>query len=202
VSAGVLAFDNYRVEGNDSAAPKPFIALSGTSIPAGGGSVTFTVTFSPESAGAKTAELQIASNVSGAKNPFDISLSATALTSAQDTDNDGLNDATEYQMAALGFDWQVNQNALIQTYFATAAGAGLFKESQVQALKLSTPQIQRDPLTGEFTLSFSIEKSATIDPAAFIPIPVTAPQISIVDGKLDILLPGQGDSAFFRLSGQ
>ena len=53
-------------------------ALNGTSIPVGAGTVTFTVTFSPSSGGAKTAALHIASNVSGAKNPFDITLTATA----------------------------------------------------------------------------------------------------------------------------
>ena len=51
-------------------------ALSGTSVSMGG-SVTFTVTFYPSTAGSKTAAIHIASNVAGAKNPFDIEVTGT-----------------------------------------------------------------------------------------------------------------------------
>jgi FG-GAP repeat/IPT/TIG domain len=176
--------------------------LSATSIPAGGGSATFTVTFSPNSGSAKSAVIEITSNLTGAKNPFEINLAGQTLLVTEDTDSDGLNDVAEYQMAALGFDFQVAQPSLVETYFATANGAGLLKASQVQALKLPTPQIQRNPLTGEFTLGFGLEKSATLEPAAFGPFPITAPQVSVVGGKLEIRFPGQGDAAFFRLSTQ
>ncbi|MBS0659955.1 MAG: choice-of-anchor D domain-containing protein [Verrucomicrobia bacterium] len=53
-------------------------SLSGTTVPVGAGSVTFTVTFSPGSAGPKSAALHIASNVVGAANPFDIALTGSA----------------------------------------------------------------------------------------------------------------------------
>ena len=52
--------------------------LSGTTVPATGGSVIFTVTFTPGASGVKNAEIRIESNVTGAKNPFDIALSGTA----------------------------------------------------------------------------------------------------------------------------
>jgi hypothetical protein len=58
-------------------------ALSATSIPTGGGTVTFTVTFSPTAGGARTAAIHIASNLSGAKNPFDIALSGTGPTALE-----------------------------------------------------------------------------------------------------------------------
>jgi len=54
-------------------------ALSGTSIPVGVGTVTFTVTFIPEATGPRTATLQIANNVSGAKNPYEIVLTGTGV---------------------------------------------------------------------------------------------------------------------------
>lgn len=54
-------------------------ALSGTSVPAGG-NATFTVTFTPGASGSRTATLQIASNVTGAKNPYDITLTGTGQT--------------------------------------------------------------------------------------------------------------------------
>lgn len=177
-------------------------ALSATSLTPGGGGATFTVTFAPASGGGKTAALQITSNVNGTKNPFDIVLTATALSTAQDTDSDGLNDVTEFRLAALGFDWQVAQTALVETYFATAAGAGLFKPDQVRALKIPTPRFERDPLTGAFTLTFGLEASATLDPPAFGPLPVTAPQVTVREGKLEIRFTGQDDAAFFRLTGE
>lgn len=177
-------------------------APTSTTIPVGPGTATFTVTFNPSSNAYKSATLQITSNVIGDKNPFTILIHGQTLSTSVDTDSDGLNDATEFRLAALGFDFQVAQPSLVETYFATASGAGLFQSSQVQALKLPTPQIQRNPLTGEFTLGFGLEKSATLEPAAFGPFPITAPQVSVVGGKLEIRFPGQGDAAFFRLSTQ
>ena len=53
--------------------------LSGTSVPFGGGTVTFTVTFTPTASGIRTAALHVASNVTGAKNPYDINLTGTAV---------------------------------------------------------------------------------------------------------------------------
>jgi hypothetical protein len=52
-------------------------ALSGTSVPVGSGSVTFSVTFNPSAGGARSAGIHITSNVGGAKNPFDITLTGT-----------------------------------------------------------------------------------------------------------------------------
>jgi hypothetical protein len=50
--------------------------LSATSIPVAG-TATFTVTFHPTSGGMKSAALHVASNVSGTKNPFDITLTGS-----------------------------------------------------------------------------------------------------------------------------
>lgn len=72
-------------------------ALSGTSIPAGSGTVTFSVTFTPSSNGAKSAAIHVASSVSGSKNPFDIALSGTGNT--QPTFS-GYTMSTPYETAA------------------------------------------------------------------------------------------------------
>lgn len=52
-------------------------SLSGTTVAPGVGSVTFTVTFNPASAGTKNAALHVTSNVVGATNPFDVALTGT-----------------------------------------------------------------------------------------------------------------------------
>ena len=49
-----------------------------TSVPAGG-STTFTITFKPSALGVRDAAIHIASNVTGAKNPFDIALTGTGI---------------------------------------------------------------------------------------------------------------------------
>ena len=78
-------------------------ALSGTSIPVGAGSVTFIVTFTPSGTGgvvvAKTAAIHIASNVAGAKNPFDIALNGTVRGSLSASYTTG----SEVPLTASGF---------------------------------------------------------------------------------------------------
>ncbi len=53
------------------------IAAPTTSVPASG-STTFTVRYAPTTIGSKTAALHIANNVPGAKNPYDINLTASS----------------------------------------------------------------------------------------------------------------------------
>jgi hypothetical protein len=83
-------------------------ALSGTTVPVGSGSVTFTVTFTPNASGASGARstvLHIASNMTGTKNPFDIALTGTTQTAFQvwAAANGGANDPN-----ALGANGQKN----------------------------------------------------------------------------------------------
>jgi trimeric autotransporter adhesin len=175
-------------------------SLSGTSIPVGPGTVTFTVKFSPTIGGPKNAALHITSNVSGAKSSFDIALLGQALSHSQDSDGDGLNDASEYEMAVMGFDWRVSQTALVNTYYSSANGAGLYTPSQVQTLHIGTPLLQRNPTTGNFTLTIGVEKSSTLLPGSFSALPLTAPQTTINGaGKLEFQFPSTDRAAFYRL---
>jgi hypothetical protein len=178
-------------------------ALSATSIPVGAGTATFTVTFFPTAGGAKTAALHIASNVTGAKNPFDISLIGTDLAFTNDSDSDGLNDASEFQMAALGFDWQVSQPALVSTYQTLANGAGYFTPAQVQALNVGAPLLQKNPTTGAFTLTIGVTKST--DLTTFNPFSMTGPGTSTVingAGKLEFQFTAPDNAAFFKVQAQ
>lgn len=172
-------------------------ALSATTI-APGGSATFTATFSPASAGAKSATLQIASNVDGAANPFDIALTARTLTTSEDTDGDGLNDAAEFRLVALGFNWQTAQPALVQVYQNSAAGAGLFRPSQVQAVDLRTPRLTRQPGTDLFTLEFGLDR-VTESPPYREAIPLLAPQTTIEEGRYRVRFPSPGGATVLRM---
>jgi len=162
-----------------------------------GGSTTFTVQFAPATNGTKTAALHIASNVPG-KTPYDINLTGQVLLFTQDSDSDGMNDASEFELAALGFNWQVSQPAQVSTYYAKANGAGLYSASQIQALNVGARFLPRNPATGQFKLEISMEKSA--DLTTFTPFPFLAPQTTVNgQGKIEFLFTVPDNAAFFRL---
>ncbi len=185
----------------DGANASDFTITTAPGAPLSGGTgTTFTVRFAPATGGVKTAALRIANNVAG-KNPYDITLSGQAYSFTTDTDADGLNDASEFQMAALGFDPAVAQPALVSALFNNASGAGLFTTSQVQTLNLPAPLIQRNFTTGQFTLELSLEKSA--DLLNFTPFPFLSPQTTINgQGKIQFQFTMPDNTQFFRLRGQ
>jgi uncharacterized delta-60 repeat protein len=165
---------------------------------------TFTVMFTPGGtvSASRTATIHVVSNMAGTKNPFDIALTGTGLSFATDTDGDAMNDASEFQMAALGFDWQVKQSAMVSLYYANANGAGLYTPAQVQALNVNVPLIQRNPTTGIFTLTIGVQKST--DLITFNPFPMTAPGTTVINGagKLEFQFTVPDNAAFFRLQAQ
>ena len=164
---------------------------------AAGDSATFDLRFAPATGGTKSAVMHLASNDPD-HNPFDIQLTGFAFSTADDTDMDGMNDAAEYQLAALGFDWQVPQPSLVATYFANANLNHLYTQDQVQALHVSAPLLAKDPLSGLFKLTIGVKKSA--DLLHFNPLPMTAPQATLnADGELEFLFSSPDNAAFFRL---
>jgi formylglycine-generating enzyme required for sulfatase activity len=92
-------------------------------------STTFSVSFAPTSSGSRSAQLSITSNDSN-NSPFVINLSGFGLGEDLDTDGDALNDAAEFTMSALGFDWQSNQPTLVAALYSNANRAQLFTQLQ------------------------------------------------------------------------
>ena len=169
-----------------------------TAQPAGslgsGVSTSFTLRFAPATGGLKSATLSIPSDDPD-ESPYIIHLTGNALTTTLDSDGDGLNDAAEYQLATLGFDWQTAQPALVSSFLASN---GLYTLQQVRTLNVSVPLIERNPATGAFTLTLGLEKSTNL--GTFIPFPMTAPQTAINGaGKLEFQFNAPDDSAFFRV---
>jgi hypothetical protein len=164
-----------------------------------GGSTTFSVTFKPTGtvSGHRLAALQIASNDED-ENPFDIPLTGLALSATADGDGDGLTDLAEYRYAALGFDWQVEQRALVNALYESASFAGLYTDSQVHTLHIDTPLLARDPATGGFKLTIGMEKSSDLlDWDAF---PFTSPGTTINnEGKIEFNFTDADHAAFFRI---
>ena len=162
-----------------------------------GGSTTFTVNFIPKKSGSRTAALHLYSNDSD-ESPFDIIFTGQALSFTSDADSDGMNDASEFLMSPLGFNWQTSQPALVANYYANAWGAGLSSLSQVQALNAGTPLIERAE-DGEFTLTLELEKST--DLSNFQPFDFSGgvTDVQAAEGKIEIRFMSPENASFFRL---
>ena len=170
---------------------------SSTSL-APGSSTTLTITFNPSGSGTRTATIHLASNAGGTTNPFDVTLTGMGLSYTNDTDGDGMSDAAEYDLAALGFDWQANQPELVATLYGGANGAGLYTASQVETLCIGTPLLKRDPLSGQFKLTLGLSKTTDLSNFSFFPI--AAPQVTInASGELELHFNSEDAAAFFRV---
>ncbi|MCX6876246.1 MAG: choice-of-anchor D domain-containing protein [Verrucomicrobia bacterium] len=197
--AGILNGLTITKTGADQAA---FDVTAAPTAPVSGptGSTAFTVRFFPTTSGAKTAVLHLANDDSN-ENPFAITLTGRALATTDDTDGDGLNDAAEFQLAALGFDWQLSQSALVNTLMTNANLAGLYTQSQVQALNVGVPLLAKNPVTGKFKLTLGIAKSANL--VEFYPFPLTAPDTTInPQGKLEFEFSVPDHAAFLRVEAE
>ena len=173
------------------------------SLPSGG-STTFTVTFVSGITGAsgslRTAALHIASNDAD-ENPFDIALTGQGFSQTADSDNDGMNDWAEVQLSALGFQWNVANPALVAALYTNANAAGLYTQSQLQALRIDAPLLSRDLATGKFTLAIGLKKSS--DLVSYQPFPFTMPETTINgQGKVQFQFSVPDNTAFFRLEAQ
>ena len=144
--------------------------------------------------------MSIASNDAD-ENPFTVGLTGRGLSFTTDSDGDGMSDAAEFQLRALGFDWtdgSAAQQQLVATYYAGANGAGLYTAAQVQALSVNTPLIQRNPATGQFTLVLGLKKSTDLQ--TFSAFPFSAGSVSINGaGQIEFSFSTGDNAAFFRL---
>jgi hypothetical protein len=186
----------------------PIVALSGsddfsvTSQPsspvAPGGNTNFTVRFAPTTPGSKTASLAIASDDADEAS-FIIHLAGTSFSLTTDTDGDGMSDASEFNMAALGFDWTVAQPDLVNTYFQNAAGAGLYDATQLQAMHSGVPLIAKDPATGKVKLTMDWKISNDLSGFADFPAPAGSSVSITPEGDVEFEFPAPADKGFFRV---
>ncbi len=157
-----------------------FVASTPAATVVAGGSTTFTVTFTASVASTRNAVLRLTSNDTN-ENPFEINLVATALAPAADNDNDGMTNAAEVMLAGSGFDPLVNSAAKITQLRL----AGVFPASDIHALSLTQPVLERIPATGHFLLRIGVEKSP--DMSAWTPLPET----------MEFDIPSEGPGPYF-----
>jgi alpha-tubulin suppressor-like RCC1 family protein len=113
----------------------------------------------------------VAVNTNDPERPlFTLDLSGYVVSPTEDTDADGMKDAAEVALNALGFEWQSAQPSLVSEFYQNAALAGLYPESEVEDLRWQAmaPEI---PASGE-TVLLPLE----IRPSNGNPAPVLVPQ--------------------------
>ncbi|QJE97054.1 choice-of-anchor D domain-containing protein [Luteolibacter luteus] len=153
------------------------------------------VVFNPSASGLRSTTLRI-ENGDANENPFTIVLTGQGLSSAQDTDGDGLNDVAELRMASFGFDWQNPDPGLVDSFQANLSAAGFHSTGQVQALRLLGPEISKESST--LRLKWALTKSS--DFSTYVPFPMTVPQASInLQGELELRFSGTDNAAYYRL---
>ena len=188
-----IAFDGIDAA-DFSVTSGPTASVAGPS-----GFTTFTVRFAPNFTGTKAAALHIASNDAD-ENPFDIALTGRALAPNADDDGDGVPNGTEKSLASLGFDPLVNNTALRMLLDSNAAGLGHYTASDVQALALTVPLLEKDAITGHFHLSVGVEKSANL--GNWMPLTGFTPTYDVQTGRIGIeFTPDASNAQFYRVLG-
>lgn len=197
-----LTINSVSLTGANSADFTLDISGMNTTIP-GGGEDFFSVNFH-YNAGAsalRTATVLIDSS-DPTRNPVDLTVQGVVLSGALDSDADGMNDLAESQLSVFGFDWRAGgteQTALVTSLLANSNSAGLYNLSQVQALHLDTPLLQKNG-AGQFKLTIGVEKSTTLLPGSFNSLPLTPSETTINgNGKLEFLFTSPEPVQFFRV---
>ncbi len=143
---------------------------------------------------------------------------------ASDSDADGFTDLAEVILSGQGLNWSVadvsgNTSFLAETGLfsseqqqqAAATGRNevlttpndfdLYRLSQIQALNLDAPLLQRNEATGNFILKFSIRKSINLQ--TFSPVTLTASDVTINnEGQIEYNFAPSDGAAFYRIEAE
>jgi hypothetical protein len=115
-----------------------------------------------------------------------------------DVNGDGIVDL--YSQAQYDANGASNFTAGVSAVTNSPNTYSLYTLSQVQALNVDAPLLQRDG-SNQFKLTIGVEKATQL--TNFFPFPMTAPQTTINgDGKLEFLFTSPDNAAFFRLQAQ
>jgi hypothetical protein len=153
---GSTVISNIAVTKSGAGSSQFLLNAPATNSLAPGQTTAFSAVFSPSSEGEKNALLSIASSDTY-NSPFIVNISGLGLGESADTDSDGLNDAAEFSMSALGFDWQSNQPTLVTALYSNPNLAQLFTLSQFNGNRTAG---QQDVITGP--MAFGLYDSNSI----------------------------------------
>lgn len=187
---------------------------------------TFSATVSLTTTGPLSLALSLASSDAD-ENPFDLTLTGTVASAAvdsdmdglsdflewtdndpatdpgvADTDNDGVPDGAELDLAGLGFANGRDDGALLADIQANAPALGLYTESALQSLALGRPLLGRDPTSGNFTLKTGVVVSPDLS-TPFIPLTGFTPSFDPGTGEILLEFSPPAEAAqFYQVFGQ
>lgn len=172
---------------------------TGLSVPATlapGDSALFPVILDTTLVGALTSGLTILSNDPD-EPAFSINLKGTVYSYQADVDDDGLSDAAEFKLSALGFSVNSPDPALLALLRDQGYRAGLMSESQLRGQQANALLFKRDEITGKASFQVRLEKSISL--TDFIAADVTG---TTVDGGGRLLVPQPRTAVkeFFRFA--
>ncbi len=162
------------------------------------GSTTFKVRFTSSVSGLQPVTLSIPTN-DPAQNPIEVRLAGRGLSFADDTDGDGVNDGSEFNLTALGFDWQVSQPALANPYLADVNRMQLYTRAQMQALYPGTPLLSKDAATDRFKVTTRWKKSTDLTQFLDFPAPAGSSVSINPSGRIEFNFALPDKAAFFKL---
>jgi hypothetical protein len=182
------------LNGDHAADFQAFASQTGELRP--GASTGVSLLFTPGLSGTRTAALQIDSNADSS-SPSLVNLTGRGLSAADDSDGDGLNDAAEYFLSALGFDWQQSQTERVALLFDRAPDAGLRTEAEIRSAMPGITTLRRDPVNHLFKVSLRWTKST--DLSSFSAFPAAPEQVDLNPaGEIRFSFPPPDPRAFFR----
>jgi len=166
-----------------------------------GAKTTFAILRDGVGTGTRSTALHISSSDSD-ERPFDINLTARVLAPTGDDDGDGLSNAYEMNLSAnpLFNPGGETFNPLFDSraQLTVLRNNGLYTTSDVQALNMDVPLLEKLPGTNQFRLIFGIQKST--DLSAFTSFPLSTPQSTInAEGKLEFPFTVPDTASFFRV---
>jgi hypothetical protein len=159
-------------------------------------SITFGFVYWTNSTVSRSVTLHVHSN--DADEPsFDIALTARAFAPDADSDDDGLSDKEELALAGSGFDPLVSSGA--ETDFLR--DNGFFRSSDMHALALGRPVLERNAATGHFHLHLGIRESPTLQ--SWSALTNFTPAFDAPTGTIDLdIPPGGSNKRFYQVLGQ
>lgn len=192
-NTGVLPVTNLIFAiGGPAATNFSFSSITSLPLVAFSDPVTFVASFAPGFIGVHTASFDIVINASNHPNA---GLTGKGVTAAGDEDGDGLSNAAEVQLAASGFD-VVSPNPV---EIATLRSNGLFRATDLQTLAGEPALIARDPGTGQFKLTFGVQRSTNLL-QSFDLLPMSLPQLQITpQGRVEFRFSDPADAAFYYI---
>lgn len=191
-NVGSLPATNIQLTASGAHVAAFTVPTNATPLAAATGVATVVVQFAPTFGSVHTAAVQVASN---ATNQPTLSLTGRGMTLEQDEDGDGLANGAEVLLAGAGFNMLVPDPALV----AALRSNGLYLATDLQALAGEPALIARDSGTGQFKLTFGVQRSTNLL-QSFELLPMSLPQLQVTpQGRIEFRFTDPADAAFYFL---